>query len=71
MEKTDITLYAAESQLTASHVPVAVHGLPVPVYVRAAIGHLDDAQPLEGETVLNSVEIGADESSEVRDAPGR
>lgn len=61
MKNTDITLYAADTKLTASHVPVAVHGLDLPIYVRAEIGHLDDATPLDGEIVLNSVDFGHDE----------
>lgn len=65
MKKTDITLYAAETELTASHVPVFVHGLPVPIYVRAEIGHLDDAKPLHDEIVLNSIEIGDEEPAEL------
>lgn len=61
MKRTTVTLYAAETGLTASHVPVAIHGLPLPVYVRVEIGHLDNATPLDGETVLNSMEIGEDD----------
>lgn len=71
MKKTTVTLFAAETELTASHVPVFVHGLPVPIYVRAEISDrdlsdaLDHATPLDGETLLNTIEIGDEEPVEL------
>ena len=61
--KPSLVFYAAQMQLTKDHAPIIIAG-EVAAWVRAeaflatdASSALDKANPLRGETVLNSVDF--------------